>query len=117
LLEQLVGYLSCVSSLLGSTKDDHPNTRDPLMLAYFEQILNGLAFELYFPEELHGAGLQLFDLVEQTRLPDINAIPEPDRLPRLRLLFESLYDGAHPLRIALTKLQTLDTVRIIEGKA
>jgi adenine-specific DNA-methyltransferase len=117
LLEQLVGYLSCVSSLLGSTKDDHQNTRDPLMLAYFEQILNGLAFELYFPEELHGAGLQLFDLVEQTRLPDINAIPEPDRLPRLRLLFESLYDGAHHLRIALAKLQTLDTVRIIEGKA
>jgi hypothetical protein len=39
------------------------------------------------------------------------------RLPHLHTLFESLYDGAHPLRIALTKLQTLDTVRIIEGKA
>ncbi len=40
-----------------------------------------------------------------------------NRLPRLRTLFESLYDGAHPLRIALSKLQTLDTVRIIEAKA
>lgn len=33
----------------------------------------------------------------------------------LRTLFESLYDGTHPLRIALSKLQTLDIVRIIEG--
>jgi hypothetical protein len=31
--------------------------------------------------------------------------------------FEALYDGAHLLRIALDKLQTLDTIRIIEGKA
>ena len=52
-----------------------------------------------------------------THLPVISAIPEEDRLPRLRTLFETLYDGTHPLRIALDKLQTLDTVRIIEGKA
>jgi adenine-specific DNA-methyltransferase len=92
-------------------------TRDPLMLAYWERVLNGLVYELYFPEEVHGAGLRLFELVEAARLPDVNALPEADRLPRLRLKFEELHDGAHPLRIALDKLQTLDTVRIIEGKA
>jgi len=91
--------------------------RDPLMLAYFEQILNGLVYELYFPEEVHGAGLHLFDAVAKAKLPAIEAIPEETRLPRLRTLFEALYDGLHPLRIALDKLQTLDTVRIIEGKA
>jgi adenine-specific DNA-methyltransferase len=112
----MVGLLLELNRILIAHKSEH-STRDPLMLAYWDQILNGLVYELYFPDELHGAGLQLFDLVEQTRLPDINAIPEPDRLPRLRLLFESLYDGAHPLRIALAKLQTLDTVRIIEGKS
>lgn len=93
------------------------STRDPLMLAYFEQILNGLVYELYFPEELHGAGLHLFDAVAKAKLPSIENIPEEDRLPRLRTLFEILYDGTHPIRIALDKLQTLATVRIIEGKA
>jgi hypothetical protein len=29
----------------------------------------------------------------------------------------SLDNGTHPLRIALSKLQTLDTVRIIEEKS
>ena len=98
----------------------HPATqdkRDPLMLAYWERMLNGLVYELYFPDEVHGAGLRLFDLVTAARIPDINSIPESARLQRLRTLFETLYDGTHPLRIALDKLQTLDTVRIIEGKA
>jgi hypothetical protein len=92
-------------------------TRDPLMVAYWERVLNGLVYELYFPEELHAAGLRLFDLVASAALPDVTALPEAVRLPRLRQKFEELHDGAHPLRIALDKLQTLDTVRIIEGKA
>ncbi|HAB16476.1 MAG TPA: hypothetical protein DCE44_08500 [Verrucomicrobiales bacterium] len=87
------------------------------MLTYWERVLNGLVYELYFPEEVHGAGLRLFELVEAARLPDVNALPETERLPRLRQKFEELHDGAHPLRVALDKLQTLDTVRIIEGKA
>jgi hypothetical protein len=93
----------------------HP-PRDPLMLAYWERILNGLVYELYFPEELHATGLHLFDLVASAQLPDLAAILEKDRLGVLRKKFEEIYDIEHPLRIALDKLQTLDTVRIIEGK-
>lgn len=86
---------------------------------------SGLVVELYFPEEVRGSlkdegGMMkgsLFTLVEEAELPDIEKLPEADRLPRLRQKFEELHDGAHPLRQALDKLQTLDTVRIIEGKA
>lgn len=87
------------------------------MLAYWERVLNGLVYELYFAEELHAAGLRLFGLVASAELPDVTALAENDRLPRLRQKFEELHDGAHPLRIALDKLQTLDTIRIVEGKA
>jgi adenine-specific DNA-methyltransferase len=92
-------------------------TRDPLMMAYWERVLNGSVYELYFPEELHSAGLHFFDLVASADLPDINDLAENDRLPRLRQKFEELHDGTHPLRQALDKIQTLETVRIIEGKA
>lgn len=91
-------------------------TRDPMMLAYWERLLNGLVYELYIPEELHAAGLRLFDLVAAADLPDVTDLPEAERLPCLRQKFEEIHDGTHPLRIALDKLQTLDTVRIIEGK-
>ena len=114
--------LQIVLQLLWLTRHfvDHgadQSARDPLMLAYFEQILNGMVYELYFPEEVNGAGLHLFDLVEQAALPALETIPETKRLTTLRPLFEALYDGTHPLKISLQKLQTLDTVRIIEGKA
>ncbi len=113
---------SIVETLLGakqiqSVQSGNQNNRDPLMLSYWERVLNGLVYELYFAEEVHDAGVYLFDLVEKANLPDVNAVSEKDRLPTLRQKFEELYDGAHPLRIALDKLQTLDTVRIIEGKA
>ena len=90
---------------------------DSCSVAYWEHILNGLVYELYFPEEVHGAGLGLFDLVAAAELPDLKTIPEAQRLRRLREQYETLQAPDHPLRQALDKLQTLDTVRIIEGKA
>jgi hypothetical protein len=120
----VVNLVQCVN-WLNRPLADHPetsSTRDPLMVAYWEQVLNGLVYELYFPEELHAAGLRLFDLVEQAFLP---AIPPKDSdrnvcatfLKTLRTKFEEVHDASHPLKVALQKLQTLDTVRIIEGKA
>jgi adenine-specific DNA-methyltransferase len=113
-LRPLVQILLFLNEAFHNSREQ--STRDPLMLAYWERVLNGLVYELYFPEDVHGAGLRLFGLVENTKLPDVNSLTEQDRLPRLRQKFEELHDGAHLLRIALDKLQTLDTVRIIEGK-
>ena len=91
--------------------------RDALMLGYLKQVLNGLVYELYFPEDLHACGLHLFDLVQQASLPTLDGIPEPQRLSRLREEFERAYDLEHPLLAALHDLQTVEEVRIIEGKA
>lgn len=52
------------------------------------------------------------DVLEKvTLIKDIN-LTDP-----IRAHIEILHDGIHPLRKALDKLQTLDTVRIIEGKS
>ena len=110
-IESLVDYLLWLHR--------HPTSQTPhdtAMLAYGERILNGLVYELYFPEEVHGAGLGLFDLVAAAELPDLNTIPEAQRLRRLREQYETLQAPDHPLRQALDKLQNLETVKIIEGK-
>ena len=63
---KLLGKTGNLLLIAVQLKSDTPTqtTRDPLMFAYFEQVLNGLVYELYFPDEIHGAGLRLFDLVE-----------------------------------------------------
>jgi adenine-specific DNA-methyltransferase len=117
--EEKLGVALCrlLQAAKSAIRQHGQTTRDPLMLAYWERVLNGLVYELYFPEEVHGAGLRVFELVETARLTDVNALPEAERLPRLRQKFEELHDGAHPLRIAMQNLSNLDSVRIIEGKA
>lgn len=80
-------------------------------------MLNRLGYELYFAEELHAAGLRLFDLVAQAALTDITQLPEKDRLSTLRKKFEEVYDIEHPLRAVRFSLGNLETVRIVEGKA
>ncbi len=124
LVIRLVDFLILLNRHFADTPTTQ-TTRDPLMLAYWERVLNGLVYELYFPEEVRGSLQEeggrlkgsMFTLVEAADLPDVTALPEPDRLPRLRQKFEELHDGAHPLRLALDKLQTLDFVRVIEGNA
>ena len=114
--KKLVGYLLGIKAARETSGPVVQSTRDPLMFAYFEQVLNGLMYELYFPDEVQGAGLRLFDLMGVAVLPDFESIPKAQRLPSLRELFETLYDGTNPVKISLQKLQTLDTVRIIEGR-
>ena len=103
------------------TATTHP--RDPLMRDFYEELLNALVYELYLPEELHAAGLRMFDRVAAADLPTLATPtardPKPDAslLIALRAKFEELHTPSHPLRAALQKLHTLDPIRIIEGKA
>jgi len=94
---QLVEYLLWLNRHFQVQPDGTPQ-RDALMLSWWEQVLNGLVYELYFSEELYAAGIRIFDLMSAASLPELNALPEPERLPRLRAEFERTYDTRHPLR-------------------
>lgn len=102
-----------------STGGENRQSRDTLMLDYYEQILNALVYELYLPEDVHAAGLRFFDLVAAANLPQIDPkVRDKDaQLVTLRRKFEDLYAPSHPLRAALQKLHTLEPIRIIEGKS
>jgi len=82
--------------------------------AYFEQWLNGLVYELFFPGELHARKLKLFDATAALNLPDLSKVPEKQKLPRLQELFTTAYDAKSDIRSMLFSLRSLEEVRIIE---
>ena len=89
----------------------------PLIAAFMEQWVNALVYELFFPQELHAAGLHFFDLIQAAHLPSLETLAEAERLPRLQAIFKTTYAPDHKLRQALYQLGSLDLVRTIEGKA
>jgi hypothetical protein len=85
-----------------------------LMIAYFEQWLSDLVYELFFPEELHARRLKLFDETAKLNPPDLATLPETGKLTALLDLFDKAYDSNAPLRGSLFDLRSLEVVRIIE---
>ncbi len=94
---------------------DLSHAPDRLMLSYFEQIINGMVCELYFPEELHRENKYFTGLIQQENLPPLERI-RSDKMGALREIFTRLFDNKHPVRKNLFFLDTLEVIRIIEGK-
>jgi adenine-specific DNA-methyltransferase len=116
-ISQLVEYLLWLNQPESVGNEPAIRGRDSLMLGYFEQLLNGLDYELFFPEELHAQKLYIFRYAEEAKLPALAGIPVNKRLAVLHETFERIYDLNHPIRSCLFSLGALETVRIIEGEA
>jgi type I restriction-modification system DNA methylase subunit len=82
----------------------------------FEQLLNGFVYELFFRVDLHAKGLTLFAEAEAAGLRRLQGL-EGEALVKAAQAFAAshLTPGAR-LHTMLQDLQTLDVVRIIEGK-
>jgi adenine-specific DNA-methyltransferase len=82
----------------------------------FEQLLNGFVYELFFKDDLHAKGLTLFAEAEAAGLTRLQGL-EGQALVKAAEAFANthLTPGAR-LHTMLSDLQTLDVVRIIEGR-
>jgi len=84
-------------------------TERGLIVSWFEQWLNGLVYELFFPGELHARGLHLFAETAKL-LPDAKLLRKD-----ITEIFTASRDFKRPLRAMLTDLQTIEEVRLIES--
>lgn len=102
LLETLMDYIQVVKKV-----------DMKLQSAYFEQLIDGLVYELYFPEELKTANKELLaHLGNLTPISD--EMSEEAKLAIIQLEFERLYDPRHPVRNHLETLDSVEEVRIIQ---
>ena len=113
---KIVDYLIYLQGQPTTSGKDLAHARDFIMLGYFERIIDGLVYESYLGEELHQGEKQFFKPLLDERLPHLEEI-QGDKMSVLREIFERLYERTHPVRKNLFFLDSVKSIRIIEGKA
>ena len=82
----------------------------------FEQLINGLVYELFFPDDLHAAGVRLFDACEREHITRLATLEGAALQTEAEALAERIFNNSHPIYAMLFDLQALDVVRIIEAR-
>lgn len=86
-----------------------------VMGAYFEQMIDGLVYELYFPEEFSDQEKSFNRLLTPELLPTLKGTNE-EKLAQIETVYRTLHDLNHPVRKALFFLDSIEAVRVIEAK-
>jgi adenine-specific DNA-methyltransferase len=81
---------------------------------YFERLLDAILYELYFPEEIKSAGAEVLKHLKD--LPELTKDDEKN-LKLIEQVQKELSDSKHPVSLAMFKMDTIEEIRIIEGKA
>ena len=106
---KLVDYILFLKSL------NLVDVKDKLMPNYFEQIIDGMVYELYLPELLkkHNSEIirHLGDLSEFTE-----GMRNEQKMKICKKTFDRLNDKEHPVRINLFYMNSIPEIAIIEGK-
>lgn len=116
IIERLVEYILWFRSEVLTNEVLSGEAGGMLLVGYFEQWINALVYELFFAEQLHRSGLYFFRIAEAAKLRPLSEMKGKE-LAELRTKFEELYASNHPLRQGLFALDSIEEVRIIEGKA
>jgi len=111
----VIDYLLWLSRLNSTNEKKGQGEPIVLLQMYFERLIDGLVYELFFPDELHSKKINPFKHIEEARLPVLGDIPEKQRFSRLEEIYERISNDHHPIRGCLESLKSLEVVRIIEG--
>lgn len=96
-------------------KQTRSNISDQLITAYFEQIIDGMVYELYFPELLKRHNREIIMHIEE--LPAITEeMSDQKKMKIITEVFNRLNAKDHPVRVNLFYMDSIPEIRIIEGK-
>ena len=80
-----------------------------LKSAFFEQLIDGLVYELYFPDEIKAASKEILPHLGELE-PLTDKMSESKKLAVIQRQFDRLYDPNHPVR---NNLETQDSVEVV----
>ena len=91
------------------------NIKVQLISTYFEQIIDGMVYELYFTELLQKHECEIIKHLGE--LPEFtDEMSDEQKMKICKKVFDRLHDAAHPVRVNLEKMkEEIQEIRIIEG--
>ena len=96
---------------LKSNENVLTETSDKIMAGYFEQMINGLVYELYFEEAMKASQQDILQY-----LIDLPALEKGKELAQMRAFFKEYHHPEHPVRVRLYYMDSVQEIRIIKGK-
>jgi len=81
-----------------------------------EALINAFVYELFFAEELHARGLRPFAAAREAGLMRLAQLDGPALARAADEWSRQIVDSTHPLYATLFEIQSVDAVRIIEGR-
>jgi hypothetical protein len=82
--------------------------------ALFENILDAMVYDLYFPEEIKNINAEVMKYL--TNIPELQEEWDKDRkLQVIEDIYMKLSNPNHPVSIAMERQKTIPEIRIIEG--
>lgn len=111
-VRQLETFVSYINFLKMQTLT---NVTDQLMPTYFEQILDGMVYELYFPELLKKHNREIIRNLDE--LPEFtDKMSDDKKMGIVKTVFNCLNERDHPIRVNLFYMNSIPEIAIIEGK-
>lgn len=108
-ISQLVEYVLFLS------KEKNQDYSEKLMPVYFDQVLNGIVYELYFPELLKKYDREVIKYLGD--LPELKAsMTDDQKMDVCKEVFKRLDDKEHPVRNNIFYMDSIPEIAIIEGK-
>ncbi len=110
--EFLITFVDYLLFLLDNQSSLH---FDQLQVAYFEQIIDGIVYELYFPELLKKHNREIIKHLGE--LPEFtDGMSVEQKMKICKKVFDRLNDKEHPVRVNLFYMNSIPEIAIIEGK-
>lgn len=105
--ERLVEYIIYLKQQTLNTAQER------LIPIYFEQILDGLVYELYFTETFERANLSLHQHLLDLPVLDTTAVGDPSVYLAIKAVFDTLYEKNHLVRSAVFLMMSITEVKLI----
>lgn len=107
-IETLVDYIVFLK------KRGAEDIREKLMPTYFDQIIDGIFYELYFEEKLKSEEKDILKYLQS--LPSIDNLSDNEKWNTCKDVFGKLYDAESEVRNRLFYMDTIEEISLIEGK-